>query len=355
MAATYRAPIFKKMDSEFDIDWYYGYQIGDIKEMNPEELKSVTRVERKEWKGIVWQKGIINLLFDKRYQQFLMLGEPTYLSTWCFLILKKLFRQKKKIYFWTHGWYGRESFIKKWLKRVFFGLADGSFVYGNFAREQAIKQGNDSDKLWVIHNSLDYGTHLKMRSGLQKSGMYKSHFNNDFPTLIFIGRLTKVKHLDLSIRAVKDLQDNGEDYNLVLVGDGSEKESLNKLAKDLNINVWFYGSCYDDTETAQLIYDADLCVSPGNVGLTSIHSLSFGTPVLTHDNFPNQMPEFEAVVDGKTGTFFKEGDVASLASNISAWFAAHPDRDEVRAACYAEVDSSWNPDFQTKVLKRVIC
>ena len=38
-----------------------------------------------------------------------------------------------------------------------------------------------------------------------------------------------------------------------------------------------------------------MCVSPGNVGLTAIHSLTYGTPVLTHDNFNFQMPEAEAI------------------------------------------------------------
>ena len=44
-------------------------------------------------------------------------------------------------------------------------------------------------------------------------------------------------------------------------------------------------------------------VSPGNVGLTAIHSLSYGTPVLTHNNFNNQMPEVESIQPGFNGYF----------------------------------------------------
>lgn len=47
MAAKYRAPIFRLMDKEFDIDWHYGHQIGDIKEMDASELKRVARTGRK--------------------------------------------------------------------------------------------------------------------------------------------------------------------------------------------------------------------------------------------------------------------------------------------------------------------
>lgn len=68
-------------------------------------------------------------------------------------------------------------------------------------------------------------------------------------------------------------------------------------------NVWFYGSCYDEQTNAELIYNADMCVAPGNVGLTAIHAMTFGCPVITHSDFKWQMPEFEAIHPGKTGDF----------------------------------------------------
>ena len=80
----------------------------------------------------------------------------------------------------------------------------------------------------------------------------------------------------------------------------------------------------------------------------------FGCPVATHDDFPNQMPEFEAVVPGKTGVFFRRGDAESIADAVQKWFETCDARDEVRRACYAEVDSSWNPDFQISVIKTAV-
>ena len=114
----------------------------------------------------------------------------------------------------------------------------------------------------------------------------------------------------------------------------------------------FYGPCYDEKENAQLIYDANMCVAPGNIGLTAIHSLSFGTPALTHDSFEYQMPEYEAIIDGKTGTFFKKDDVNSMADAIQNWIENNTDRDKTRHACYEEIDARWNPEFQMKVLKK---
>lgn len=353
MAAKYRAPIFQLMDKELDVDWYYGYQIGDIKEMDSSLLKRVTKLKRSNIAGpLYWQHNVTKLLNNGDYQIYLALGELFSLSTWILLIKKKLFYPKKKIYLWSHGWYGREGRAKRWLKRIFFGLSDGTFLYGNYAKEIAIQQGNKPDKLWVIHNSLDHSRHVELRNKLEKSNIYNEYFHNSFPTLIFIGRLTKVKHLDLVIEAVSILKSKGENYNVVFVGDGEERANLEQLARDKNINIWFYGSCYDDTQTAQLIFDADLCVSPGNVGLTAMHTMVFGTPVLTHSNFTNQMPEFEAIKSGKTGAFFEEGNINSLSDEISNWFEWHTDRNVVRQDCYKEIDTQWTPEYQMNILKR---
>ena len=353
MAAKYRAPIFQLMDVEMDIDWYFGEPIGDIKGLEPETLKNATIIKRKTWKGLIWQKGVLKHLRSQDYDKYLMLGEPFTLSTWAFMLLKKIIAPNKKIYLWSHGWYGREGFVKKWIKRIYFGLSDGNFLYGNYAREVAIQQGNNPDKFWVIHNSLDYDKHKKLRESISISSIYRDYFGNDNPTLIFIGRLTKIKKLNQIIEAVAQLKMKNECYNIIFIGDGKESDYLKKLSTKLDIPVWFYGSCYDEAKNAELIYNADLCVSPGNVGLTAIHTMTFGTPVLTHSNFPNQMPEFEAIHDGKTGAFFTENSVESLASGISGWFSAtNYSRENIRHNCQEEIDNYWTPQFQLEVLRQ---
>ena len=140
-------------------------------------------------------------------------------------------------------------------------------------------------------------------------------------------------------------------------GDGEARESLEALTRALKLKgqVWFYGACYDEYQLAQLIYDADLCVSPGNVGLTAIHVMMYGCPVITNDDFDHQMPEFEAIQKGRTGEFFKNGDVQSLADTIYSWLHSHSyQRDSIRLTCYKEIDEKWNPYYQMKVIKTVL-
>ena len=129
------------------------------------------------------------------------------------------------------------------------------------------------------------------------------------------------------------------------------------MATELGLekNVWFYGPCYDEKELSGLIFNADLCVSPGNVGLTAMHTMVFGTPVLTHNDFPHQMPEFEAIHEGETGAFFTLDNIQSLADGISKWFVQKSNkREEVRKACMKEIDENWTPQFQIEVLKKYL-
>ena len=104
----------------------------------------------------------------------------------------------------------------------------------------------------------------------------------------------------------------------------------------------------------QLIYNADLCVAPGNIGLTAMHVLMFGCPAISHNNFKRQMPEFESIIPGQTGDFFEYDNVDDLARSISRWFALKSGcREEVRRTCYKEIDDYWNPHYQLNLIKKV--
>lgn len=357
-AQKYRTAIFKKIEHSWECRWIFGKNTSDIVNMDTTCLKNVRFVENHKTLGpFIIQDGIVKEASKTEYDILLMLGEPYNLSTWSIMLRNRFRKKRKKIYLWSHGWYGREGYIKKWMKRIYFGLADATFLYGNYAKTVAISQGFPPHKLDVIHNSLDHDNQVKLRTSLSPSDIYFKHFGNTNPVLIFIGRLTEVKRLDLLINAVSLLRCQNLYCNILLIGDGEKRNELEILVrnKGLERNVWFFGACYDDRLNAQLIYNADLCVAPGNVGLTAMHTMVFGTPVLTHDNYTMQMPEFEAIIPGKTGSFFRYNDVYSLAKEISNWLASYKDkRDEVRKACFDEIDTRWTPEFQIDVLNNYL-
>lgn len=357
-AQHYRTGIFKLISNEFDTDFCFGDSMGDVKKLDYSLLSGDVREVHVVSKfGFSYQRGLLHLL-KKDYSSYVILGETRSISTWLFLLLS-VFHREKKYFLWTHGWYGKESLLEKLLKKVMYRLPNGGlFLYGNRARELMISEGFNPEKLFVIHNSLDYEVQLPIRQSLQPSPIYQNHFNNTNKNIVFIGRLTKVKRLDMLIEAILLLKKRGLMINVTFVGDGTERKKMEQMVEEKGIKeqVWFFGASYDEKNNAKMIYNADLCVSPGNVGLTAMHSLVYGTPVITHDDFRYQMPEFEAIKKGITGDFYQYGSVVSLADTILKWLADNENnRERVKKDCFMEIDHFWTPYYQMKVLKENLC
>lgn len=353
-AQHYRKGVFESLDKNLDIDFYFGDKMDDVKKMDYSSLKGFRREVANIilFKPIYFQKSVIKLLF-KDYKNYILLGEYYCLSTWLLLLFSRFFFQKKT-YLWTHGWYGNEGLLKKIIKKIFFKLSDGIFLYGNYAKDLMIKEGFNPNKLHVINNSLDWESQISVRANLKYTKLFSEKFGNDNPTLLFIGRLTPVKKLDFLIEAVTQINAKKNIVNLVFVGDGTEAKKLKQLSKKIEKSAWFYGSCYDENKIGELIYNADLCISPGNVGLTAMHSMVYGTPVITNDNFSTQMPEFEAIVKNETGDFFKVNDIQDLAFKIKLWLNNGQKREDIRRNCYDRIDKYYTPIYQTTVIKEVI-
>ncbi len=358
-APHYRKSIYLLMEKELNADFYFGDKIKEnVKKLDYSHFKNkVTEIKNVLLFGpVYYQRGVIRLLFNKNYDKYIITGETYSISTFLFLLLAKFTR--KKVYLWGHGCRGNESPINIFIKRVSSLLYDGFFLYGNYAKRLLVDRGIDEGKLHVIYNSLDYDMQKNNRDRVEQSDIYEQYFDNNCKTLFFVGRLTRSKRLDMLIDALGKLKAEGYIYNLVLIGGGDEEESLRNYVSlsGLSDNVWFYGECYDEKLLSKLIYNADLCVSPGNIGLTAIHSLAYGTPVITHDNFEKQGPEFEAIVENETGLFFKYESVASLTEKIQEWFALtkKETRDSIAEKCYHIVDEKYNPHRQIEMLKSVM-
>ena len=353
-AQHYRGAIFSLLDKELDIDFYFGDNMQDVKKMDY-SLLSNFKYELKNIKifsTIYWQKGAVPVFF-KNYDKYIILGEYFCLSTWMLLLISKF--SNKKVYLWTHGWYGRESFIKKVVKKIFFNLSDGLLLYGNYAKKLMIEEGFPEKKMHVIYNSLDYDLQVKVRESNVKSDVYSNYFKNENPILIFTGRLTKEKKLEQLINAAQVLKEAGILVNLVFVGKGNEEMNLIKKMNLLGFNnYWFYGACYDESKLGELIYNAAICISPGNVGLTAMHSLVYGTPLITHSDFSNQGPEFEAIESNVSGDFFIKDDELDLTNKIRKWLTNLTDREKIRFNCYKIIDKKYNPYFQLQVIKNVL-
>jgi glycosyltransferase involved in cell wall biosynthesis len=319
------------------------------------------RFVRNVWRGKwLWQQGLLKEVLRSNCDSYIFLGQANFLSTWVSAISMRL--MGRKIYFWSHGIYGNESLLKLQIRLSFYRLAHGLLLYGNYSRNFLLKHGFSAERTYVIFNSLDYHMQKALRNSRSHGNLSELRKNfygkmKNLPIAIFVGRLTAVKRLDLLLRAVAKFNENGPTVNCLLIGDGPKTNDLKKLASKLGINetVCFYGACHDEVVLSGLIAISNVCVSPGNVGLTAIHSLGYGTPVVTHDDFTSQMPEFESIIPGITGGFYTKDSLDSLIEQMRIWlFVDRIERERTRCKCYKIIDDYYNPIVQTKIIRQAL-
>lgn len=357
-APHYRLPIFEELEKEFDCDFYFGNKINtNIKKIDYSNLKGFKK-ELKNYYGqyFMLRKSAWRLAFKSDVKLYLISWEPLNISLWFFLILCAVLG--KKVYSWQHG-ISKTQVSNKFLilEKFFMKLKSGTFLYGNFARNNMIRLGFKPSKLFLIYNSLDYLKHISLRNTIKKENIYTKYFKNNDPVLLFIGRLTPVKKLDMIVDVHKKLLDEKILCNVVFIGDGEMKDKLETKisSKGLDKRTLFTGALYDEKKIANYLSHADVCISPGNVGLTAIHSLSYGLPVITNDNFETQMPEFESVEKGVTGDFFEEDNINSLKNVILNWLLfSKTNREKIRLKCFEIIDNKYNPIHQVDIIKRTI-
>ena len=304
-------------------------------------------------KILIWQKSVLSTCSFNTYDSVIFLGEMNILSNWIGALICRI--RKKRVFFWGHGFYGNESSLKYFFRKLFYKIANEHIVYENRGKNLMIKSGFKSQNVHVIYNSLDY---TKQKLLFEKFNKIKKNSitffrNNKLPVFIYIGRLIESKKVDQLIHAFKNVNKYKQLCNLLIVGSGPEGEKLKGLAKNeiTSKTIHFYGACYDENIISNLIFNSICTVSPGNVGLTAINSFSYGTPVITHNNFENQMPEAEVIKEGITGFFFKENDIFSLELALIDVLQSKIDFKE---ECRIVIDNYYNPNYQVKVLERVL-
>ena len=354
----YRKSIYEKLlnADEFNVTFFLSKtSIDNIKTIEFDKIyDEEKKIKLKEVKNIfftkrlIWQLKVIRLVFN-RVDAVIFLSEVTCLTTWITSIIFKTLGVK--IIFWGHGIYGKENSLLRSIRILFYKIPHYNLVYEKRSKKLLVEFGIKEQKIKVIYNSINYFQQLEIFKRLEKNKP-KNIFQNNYPTLLFIGRLTAQKRVHELIEVVKKLNKK-DDVNLLIIGDGDLKEELKKKAKDLinNGKCIFYGKAYNEEDIAPLIYNSDLTVSPGNIGLTAIHSLSYGTPICSHSNLNKQMPEVEVIEEGMNGFLFKESDLDSQEKEISKWLKGEK-RNKLKIR--EKVDLLYNPNYQFRVINEII-
>jgi glycosyltransferase involved in cell wall biosynthesis len=185
--------------------------------------------------------------------------------------------------------------------------------------------GIDPDKIIVVPNGVD----------LRKFEPDKYSTKRLFPgfTIGFVGGLFKWQGMDYLLRAMDELVKAGRDVNLVVVGDGTMRESAEVLARQLGLEsrVVFVGQVAGSV-VPEYIKGFDVCFS-GQI--PHAFGAMYGSPMKLYEYMAMGRPvvasAFEdarnLIVHGKNGFLFQAQDHSSLVSTLELAYESRAELD----------------------------
>lgn len=185
-------------------------------------------------------------------------------------------------------------FYRKWIKRIFdmlWGykiLKDASRVLAlsPVEVEQYKSMGVNEDKISIIPNGID----ISEIDSVPEKGEFRKKYglNSEQKIILYLGRIHKIKGLDLLANAFVDISKTLKNTILVITGpDGGYLSTLMNLVDNLGINdkVLFTGPLHD-RDKFDAYADADVYVLPSiyeAFPVTVLEAFACGTPVVVTD------------------------------------------------------------------------
>ena len=271
------------------------------------------------------------------------------------LTVPYLWAKRKRIctswIWWGHGYNFQASVrssaatnIKEAIKRFMTRRADGLITYTEGGADYWRKQGLPEDHVISYHNTIDVEGLRKAGADIPKEQLMELSHNLGIEgkrVLLFSGRLYADKKVDFLLMAFALLKKSYSDVALLIIGDGEERDKLEQLAKQLELqDVHFLGEVVDPKGTAAYFSLADLLVIPGLVGLALVHGFAFGLPLITTD-FPGHSPELEYLSESN-GAMTKI-DISQYAEAIGALLSSPQRLEAMKHSAMAQGDALYLP------------
>lgn len=196
------------------------------------------------------------------------------------------------------------------------------------SRNELIARGLSPDRVRVSHCGID-------PPGLEvETAEPRPH------RVAYLGRLEPYKNVDVMLRAMARLEKRFPDVEILVIGRGSARASLEALARELGIadRTRFTGFVSDE-ERNRLLLGTRVCVCPSEKegwGLTVIESNATGTPVVATDA-PGLR---DSVRHGETGFLAPTRNVEAFAARIGELLA-----DDVLATRMSRDALAWSREF----------
>jgi glycosyltransferase involved in cell wall biosynthesis len=237
--------------------------------------------------------------------------------------------------------------------KVFCNLCDIVVAPTKRVKKELLSYGVTKE-ISVIPGGIELERFDKLERGFLRK---KLGISGDKKIILYLGRLGKEKNIGFIIRSLKNLLKRRADVCLAIVGEGPEKNNLEKLVGELGLKekVLFVG--FIERKNVPRVYsDSDIFVFASNTetqGLTVPEAMAASLPVVVVRD-----PAFEEIIfEGKTG-LISEPTEASFASEVRRLLESEELRERLGASGKELVEKRFSAKVQakdiTKAYKRAI-
>ncbi len=190
----------------------------------------------------------------------------------------------------------------------FYGQLDTVFVNSEEYRDSWIKRGFDPQKLKILPRGLD--TELFHPARRDPAFFEKFGATNGQVRLLYVGRVSREKDLDLLVEAYRRLRKEGLSIQLFIVGHGPYSDTMHESLPDA-----FFTGYLTGKELAAAYASADIFVFPSTTdtfGNVIIEAQASGVPVVVSDSGGPK----ELVEENQNGLITKSHDPDDLTRAI---------------------------------------
>src|SRR5438034_201706 len=221
----------------------------------------------------------------------------------------------------------------------FYNQLDTVFVNSEEYRESWIKRGFEPAKLKIFPRGLD--TQLFHPTRRDPAFFEKFGEKNGHIRLLYVGRVSREKDLDLLAEAYRRLRDEGLSVQLCVVGHGPYAREFSESLPEALFTGYLTGG-----ELAAAYASADIFVFPSTTdtfGNVIIEAQASGVPVIVSDSGGPK----ELVEDNRNGLITKSHDVEDLTRAIRE-LVADPERRKRMGDVAREsvIDRTWPSAFR---------
>jgi glycosyltransferase involved in cell wall biosynthesis len=183
-----------------------------------------------------------------------------------------------------------ERFCRFYLKWLYFTLFDHHISNSDYTAAE-LRSAADAHSVqrgvWVSPMGADFGILNPARRSLKGRQMIAQKFRTNLTArfLLYVGRIVPEKNLDLLLETLEVLTASGRhDWRLIIVGDGMERQKLQRAAETrIPGRALFLGHLTDRESLADLYANCDVFLHPNPrepFGIAPLEALASGLPLV---------------------------------------------------------------------------